>query len=107
MADDMNTIPQRYYKAQMQAAKDAAMADGVMTDQEREALMDPKARLRLQLQKTAAQITAEQKYQHAYSDIFNRKPPPGLFYAEAVLQPATEHREYIPHPGAPPSRHFT
>ena len=35
---------------------------------------------------------------HRYSDIFHSRPPPGLFYAEAVLQ-AADDTKYVPLPG--------
>lgn len=98
MADDMNIIPGKYYKQLMQEAKDAAMADGELDDAEREALENPKERIKRMLAKTPAQISSEQRFQSEYSDIFHRKPPPGLFYAEAVIQPSLEGG-YKPLPG--------
>ena len=82
MADDMNIIPGKYYKQLMQEAKDAAMADGELDDAEREALENPKERIKRMLAKTPAQISSEQRFQSEYSDIFHRKPPPGLFYVQ-------------------------
>ena len=98
MADDMNVVPLQHYKTLMQEAKDMAMADGELDDQEKLALENPKERSRAMLQKTAAQICDDQKIQHAYSDVFHRFPPPGLFYAEAILQPAPV-QGYKPHEG--------
>lgn len=98
MADDMNIVPLQHFNKLMQEAKDAAMADGHLDDLERLALENPKERVRVMLQKSAPQIASEQKVQSVYSDIFHRRPPPGLFYAEAVLQPA-QHGKYTPHPG--------
>ena len=98
MADEMNVVPKEHYKRLMQEAKDAAMADGELDENERIALENPKERTRQQLNKTAAQIADDQKVQHAYSDVFHRFPPPGLFYAEAVLQPAPVEG-YKPHAG--------
>ena len=96
MADEMNRTPQLHYQMLMQEAKDAAMADGELDDQEKRALENPKERTRAMLQKSAAQIASDQKIQHVYSDIFHRLPPPGLFYAEAVLQPAGGRGKFTP-----------
>ena len=98
MADEMNVVPKEHYKRLMQEAKDAAMADGELDENEKLALENPKERTRAMLNKTAAQIADDQKVQHAYSDVFHRFPPPGLFYAEAVLQPAPVEG-YKPHAG--------
>lgn len=98
MADEMNVVPQQHYKKLMQEAQDAAMADGTLDETERLALENPKERTRAMLQKTARQICEDQKAQHAYSDVFHRFPPPGLFYEEAILQPAPVEG-YKPHPG--------
>ncbi len=98
MADEMNVVPLKHYKKLMQEAKDAAMADGELDEAEKLALENPKERTRAMLQKTPAQIRDDQKVQHLYSDVFHRFPPPGLFYAEAVLQPAPVEG-YKPHAG--------
>lgn len=98
MADDMNVVPSKYFKQLMQEAKDAAMADGELDDAEREALENPKERVRRMLAKTPGEISGQQRFQSEYSDIFHRKPPPGLYYAEAVIQPSLEGG-YKPLPG--------
>ena len=98
MADDMNRVPEAHFRKLMQEAKDAAMADGELDDTEKLALENPKDRVRKMLQKSAEEIASDQKMQHRYSDIFHSRPPPGLFYAEAVLQPADDTK-YVPLPG--------
>ena len=74
------------------------MADGELDDAEREALENPKERVRRMLAKTPGEISGQQRFQSEYSDIFHRKPPPGLYYAEAVIQPSLEGG-YKPLPG--------
>ena len=90
MAYDMNVVPSKHYKQLIQEAKDAAVADGELDDTEREALEDPKERTRRILAKSANEISSEQRFQSEYSDIFHGEAPPGLFYAEAIIQPSPE-----------------
>ena len=64
----------------------------------REVLEHPKERTRRIIAKSAYEISSEQRFQSEYSDIFYRKAPPGLFCAEAIIQPPPEGG-YKPRPG--------
>jgi len=99
MAHEMNRASAVHYKKLMQEAEDAAMADGEIDDEEKLALENPKERVRKMLAQSPWAVAADKKKQSRYSDVFFRLPPPGLFYAEAILQPSSAEEAYKPLPG--------